>query len=592
LTTGVSDISSGARAGAPPSVGPTATAVLLATARSEDGGPAAGLDFEGTTVVGRLLEQLEAIGIVDVHLITRPAYERAVTAAAARHGAELHACRDVAADLRTIAGLAREARGDLLVAPADVVTHADTLAALAANPRISSGILAGDAPVGRQFTLPARQVRGRIVSAGSAYHSVHRPNLRFLDVLRVGEAERAELEEVANALAQLLEGSPPADWQEHLGQREARWRAALHALATGRASDQPPPEGTVESDAPVSADAWALELADADEEELRLQRAAVAEDATSLLLVGLVRSNVHVRFFLRRPLLWVRPLSARTLERARACSQELDEERVRLVTAVKASDGFFTTFLVSPYSKYIARWCARRGFTPNQVTTVSFVIGLLAAVAMATGERWGLVTGAILLQLAFTADCVDGQLARYTRTFSQFGAWLDSVFDRAKEYAVFAGLAIGAATAGDPVWALAGTALALQTARHASDFAWGASETQVVADAAQPPLDQPEDAGAWAARRARERGEPAAAAPARPRSPASRALSKWQSIDTLPGVRWAKKIAAFPIGERFAVISLTAALWSPRTTFTVLLVLGGLAATYQHAGRALRTMAR
>ena len=60
-------------------------------------------------------------------------------------------------------------------------------------------------------------------------------------------------------------------------------------------------------------------------------------------------------------------------------------------------------------------------------------------------------------------DCVDGQLARYTRQFSKLGAWLDSIFDRAKEYVVFAGLAIGASRTGDPVWLLAGAALALQT---------------------------------------------------------------------------------------------------------------------------------
>ena len=44
----------------------------------------------------------------------------------------------------------------------------------------------------------------------------------------------------------------------------------------------------------------------------------------------------------------------------------------------------------------------------------------------------GYVAGAVLLQAAFTLDCVDGQLARYTRTFSKLGAWLDSIFDRAR----------------------------------------------------------------------------------------------------------------------------------------------------------------
>jgi hypothetical protein len=49
---------------------------------------------------------------------------------------------------------------------------------------------------------------------------------------------------------------------------------------------------------------------------------------------------------------------------------------------------------------------------------------------------------------------------------------------------------------------------------------------------------------------------------------------------------------AFPIGERFAAISLTAALWGPRTTFVVLLAWGGVAFAYSHGGRVLRSVAR
>jgi hypothetical protein len=55
-------------------------------------------------------------------------------------------------------------------------------------------------------------------------------------------------------------------------------------------------------------------------------------------------------------------------------------------------------------------------------------------------------------------------------------------------------------------------------------------------------------------------------------------------------VRWVKKMIAFPIGERFAAISLTAALWTPRTTFIVLLAWGGLAAVYTQTGRVLRSL--
>jgi hypothetical protein len=268
--------------------------------------------------------------------------------------------------------------------------------------------------------------------------------------------------------------------------------------------------------------------------------------------------------------------------------EEIDEDRVLLDSAVKGTDGFFTTFFVSPYSRYIARWAARRGFTPNQVTTVSVLIGLLAAAAFATGERWGLVAGAVLLQLAFTTDCVDGQLARYTRTFSKLGAWLDSVFDRTKEYLAFAGLAIGASRMGDPVWLLACAAITAQTVRHMSDFSFGSSQQQAIRTTVQPPLEQSLDSSGAAAAARRDGDAPVEVQPRR--SPADRALAAWRRLDRAPGVRWGKRILSFPIGERFAVISITAALFTPRTTFVVLLSCAAVAGLYTQTGRVLRSV--
>ena len=98
-----------------------------------------------------------------------------------------------------------------------------------------------------------------------------------------------------------------------------------------------------------------------------------------------------------------------------------------------------------------------------------------------------------MLQAAFTFDCVDGQLARYTRTYTRLGAWLDSIFDRTKEYLVFAGLAIGAARTGNDVWLLAACAMAVQCVRHAIDFSYPASQQQLLVAAAPPPLEQVAD---------------------------------------------------------------------------------------------------
>ncbi|GAA3037653.1 hypothetical protein GCM10020000_14520 [Streptomyces olivoverticillatus] len=159
------------------------------------------------------------------------------------------------------------------------------------------------------------------------------------------------------------------------------------------------------------------------------------------------------------------PEDAEGRAKTQAEADAVDEEAVRLRSAVKSRDGFFTTFCISPYSRYLARWCARRGLTPNQVTTASLLTALIAAGCAATGTRPGFVAAGVLLIASFVLDCTDGQLARYSLQYSTLGAWLDATFDRAKEYAYYAGLALGAARGGghDDVWALALGAMVLQT---------------------------------------------------------------------------------------------------------------------------------
>jgi phosphatidylglycerophosphate synthase len=239
--------------------------------------------------------------------------------------------------------------------------------------------------------------------------------------------------------------------------------------------------------------------------------------------------------------------------RAAAAVAAVDEEAVRLRSSVKTRDGFFTTYCVSPYSRYLARWCARRGLTPNQVTTASLLTAVIAAGCAATGTRGGFAAAAVLLLASFVLDCADGQLARYSLRYSTLGAWLDATFDRAKEYAYYAGLALGAARGGDDVWALALGAMILQTCRHLVDFSF---------NEAHPPAPGAAGGGVTA-------------------------LSG--RLDRVGWTVWPRRMIVLPIGERWALIAVLTVLTTPRVTFTVLLVVSGLAGCYTTAGRLLRS---
>jgi hypothetical protein len=60
-------------------------------------------------------------------------------------------------------------------------------------------------------------------------------------------------------------------------------------------------------------------------------------------------------------------------------------------------------------------------------------------------------------------------------------------------------------------------------------------------------------------------------------------------LNRVAGLVWIKRMLPFPIGERFAAISITAALFTARTTFTVLIVWGAVASAYTLGGRLLRS---
>ena len=576
-------------------------AVLFATAPAGDGGAAAALAWEQTTVLGRLLDQLAGLGIREARLVTRPEWAAALERAAEGHAVavRLEPSPDTAADLRAAAAIARAGAAGLVVANADIVTQGEALAGLLADPRVGTGMLTTTVRrIQRQVGFRTRMRRGRVVSAASAYHSIHQPNGTFLGVLKVAPPQREALAAAAERLAALVDGTLPEGWREEFETKAGRWKLALHRRAL-HGAEQEADDDPADAEAGVQEDEGELrpedvELSAADEAELARRLAAAEQDVPSLLLCGLVRSEVQVGGSHLRRLFWARPLTAEDIAGASAEIGLHDEDRALLDSAVKANDGFFTTHFVSPYSKYIARWAARRGWTPNGVTTVSVAVGFAAAAAFATGERAWMVAGALLLQAAFTLDCVDGQLARYTRTFSKFGAWLDSVFDRTKEYAAFAGLAIGASQAGHDVWVLAAAALGLQVMRHSIDFSYPAAQHQAMGAVRQPPLEQvPDVIAATVPAPLVPEGAMAEPAPEPPPPTLKRRLrGAWRRIDRSRRGRWIKKMVAFPIGERFAAISLTAALFDARVTFVVLLAWGGLAASYTIAGRVLRSIGR
>src|SRR5207248_7921235 len=85
----------------------------------------------------------------------------------------------------------------------------------------------------------------------------------------------------------------------------------------------------------------------------------------------------------------------------------------------------------------LIRPLVRLGVSPNTLTVIGLLLGILAAVVIAQGL---LVAGGSLVLFAGIFDMFDGAMARVRNAASTFGAFLDSTLDRYSESIILFGL--------------------------------------------------------------------------------------------------------------------------------------------------------
>jgi len=112
-----------------------------------------------------------------------------------------------------------------------------------------------------------------------------------------------------------------------------------------------------------------------------------------------------------------------------------------------------------PFDRVIALLHERAGLSPNKVSVIGLVIGLIAAVVVAGGF---IVAGLLLMALAQIVDALDGGIARKYHLESARGALVEAVFDRISELAMFAAL-VAAGEVSAKMAALAFAAILLVT---------------------------------------------------------------------------------------------------------------------------------
>lgn len=98
---------------------------------------------------------------------------------------------------------------------------------------------------------------------------------------------------------------------------------------------------------------------------------------------------------------------------------------------------------LKPTLEKIGRGFASTGLSPNFWTSIGLGFALFSAIVYGLGIEFGLIIGGVLLLISGFFDMVDGQVARVTGKTSKKGEYLDSMFDKIAEVAIFMGILVG-----------------------------------------------------------------------------------------------------------------------------------------------------
>jgi Family of unknown function (DUF5941) len=197
--------------------------LLFATQAAPGGMPAASMKLGDTTVVDRLVAQLNDLDDADITIVTRPGWAEDLRAA----GHSAVESDDVAGDLALIGAAAGATDGAIVLADADLVAHRGALAEFVeAGPMRSDSrkapdrgpmrsdsrkapdggvpqshaAVTGGRPTDGATGQPVRCERGMIISVGTHQREVTRPDASFQGLVAVSEGDSRPLREACAAL--------------------------------------------------------------------------------------------------------------------------------------------------------------------------------------------------------------------------------------------------------------------------------------------------------------------------------------------------------------------------------------------------------
>jgi archaetidylinositol phosphate synthase len=101
---------------------------------------------------------------------------------------------------------------------------------------------------------------------------------------------------------------------------------------------------------------------------------------------------------------------------------------------------------LQPHLEKIGSIFASTGISPNGWSCIGLAFAFASAFIYGMNMEFALIIGGVVLLIAGFFDIVDGQVARVSQKITKTGGFLDSVFDKIAEVAIFLGILVGGFT--------------------------------------------------------------------------------------------------------------------------------------------------
>ncbi len=98
---------------------------------------------------------------------------------------------------------------------------------------------------------------------------------------------------------------------------------------------------------------------------------------------------------------------------------------------------------LQPHLEKIGKSFSATGISPNGWSAIGLGFAVTSAFIYSSNIEFSLIIGGIALLIAGFFDIVDGQVARFSQKITKTGGFLDSVFDKIAEVAIFLGILVG-----------------------------------------------------------------------------------------------------------------------------------------------------